>query len=407
MKNWAFAFMILGLVACGADQTPNYVTPSLDDLGKDLKNGYDYVEVRVADGADVVVDQGGEAQDHLGAKANESRQHLSDRNASAEDANKNYVSKKDRAGEKANEIRKDLSDGGVSSEQFADKYTEAQDHVGKKANDAREYTYTRGPEEVRWGDQSTQDQAASSAGRLDSAEARLAAIEAVNEAQDSLLSILKGALEAETAARKLGDSELEQEFKAGMDDFNSTFVTLTDSLQSQLNGLSARISSNDTDITVLQAGADSIRANLLTVRQDVVDQLKTDSAFLDSIASNPLAKGNVGNDGYSVVSTTGYASCNGKGGKRIKFWSDRDRSGGKSQGDILLSQSVVCNGQDGADGDPGTNGSTCSVSLVPLVVLVTNSGFDGDCGGWNKKCRESDFDETVNVTIDIPQVICI
>lgn len=189
----------------------------------------------------------------------------------------------DYVGERANEARQHMSDRNISSNDVAKGYITARNDSGAEANRARNYAYDRGIDEMRNGDSDSQQ-------KHDAAEKRLAAIESVNKAQDSLLSALKGALEIETSARRFGDSALEIDFKDAMDEFSESFTTLIDAL-------SGRVDSTEDSIETINS-ASYISGLVGVVKTEVIDSLKADIAFLASI------KGDKGDPGTCSVSLT-------------------------------------------------------------------------------------------------------
>lgn len=192
MRKEIWLVCLLALIGCGAE--PAMVGPS-----EGLEEAGEYLD-----------DQWVATKNHVGKKANESREYMADRGFTSEKIGDKVATGDDRVGEQANHARKHLSDRGANSENADDAWVkgrdhtnrdlvngetyarvqggEAKDHVGKKANESREYVYTRGIEEMRHGDQDTQDKIRDNERRITELEERVTALEAALASTNSVLT---------------------------------------------------------------------------------------------------------------------------------------------------------------------------------------------------------------------------
>jgi hypothetical protein len=100
--------------------------------------------------------------------------------------------------------------------------------------------------------------------------------------------------------------------------------------------------------------------------------------------------GPAGQNGYSIVAGSLYddTACLNAGGTTVTLAQDIDRDGLLSEGDLVQTQFLSCNGIAGQDGNDGLDGINCHVNKVGTQATITcgtNSvviadGLKGDQG---------------------------
>jgi hypothetical protein len=95
----------------------------------------------------------------------------------------------------------------------------------------------------------------------------------------------------------------------------------------------------------------------------------------ESIKGDKGDTGTAGQNGYSIVAGSLYedTACLNAGGTTVTLAQDIDRDGLLSEGDLVQTQFLSCNGQDGNDGLDAVNCQVNKVGTQATITCGTNS----------------------------------